>query len=143
MRWWNWIPRRFSLRLLLLAMVSLAVFFAWYGNRKRAIKQERERLAGTWRLVILNGSSYSPENIDLTFVVDDGTIVYPSRSGTGRIDFLLPDGKGGKKVSRAIYRFEKNGTILFAQNGEEKPRPSDFDSKNCDSLFIVRPNVTR
>lgn len=143
MRLWNWIPRRFSLRLLLLAMLTLACLFAWYGNRMRAIQRERERLAGTWQLVILNGSSYSPENVDLIFGDTDDTVVYPPRGGVGRIDFLMPVRNGGRSVSRAIYRVEKDGSLLFAQNGEEKPRPTDFDRGHCDSLFIVQPNHSR
>ena len=140
MRWWNWMPRRFSLRLLLLAMLGLACLFAWYGNRMRAIQRERERLAGTWRLVILNGSTYSPEPFDLGFGGSNGTIVYPPQAGVGRIDFLVPDGKGGTWVSHAIYRFESDGTIMFAQNDADKPRPLSFDRVHCDSLFVVRPS---
>lgn len=140
MRWWNWIPRRFSLRLLLLAMLGLAIGFAWYGNRIRAIQRETERLAGTWRLVILNGSGYSPSNAELLFGDTGGTVVYPPRAGVGRIGFLVPDGQGGKEVSQAIYRFEKDGTILFAQNNPKKARPVDFDRADCDSLFVVRPS---
>ena len=143
MRLWNWIPRRFSLRLLLMAMLCLAVCFAWYGNRMRSIQRERERLAGTWRLVVLNGSSYAPENVNLIFGGADGTVVYPPRAGIGRIDFFVPDGKGGRRVSRAIYRFEKDGTILFAQNGEEKSRPTDFGLARSDSLFVVQPSMER
>src|SRR5262245_31876135 len=137
MRWWDRIPRRFSIRGLLLAILSLAVCFAWWGNRMRSIQRERERLAGTWRLVVLNGSSYAPENVNLVFGGADGTVVYPPRAGIGRIDFLMPDGKGGKWVSHAIYRFESDGTILFAQNNPQKPRPIDFEKSHCDSLFVV------
>lgn len=140
MRWWSWIPRRFSLRGLLLAALGLAILFAWYGNRMRAIQREKERLGGIWDLVEINGATAGRHQ--LQFGGDDGTTVFPPRDGVGRIDFLLPDGKGGKSKSRAIYRFEENGTIRFAQNGAEEPRPSRFDRADCDSLFIVRKAKT-
>ena len=84
-----------------------------------------------------------PENVDLIFGGADGTVVYPPRGDIGRIDFLTPDGKGGTWVSHAIYRFEKDGTILFAQNDADKPRPPSFDRAHCDSLFVVRPSLQR
>lgn len=136
MRRWNWIPRRFSLRLLLLAMLGLACLFAWYGNRMRAIQRERERLAGSWELIWINGRSDG--SYPLHFGGDDGTILYPPRNGVGKIDFLVQDAKGGKSTSRAIYRFESHGMIRVAQNDVDKPRPTDFDAEKCDSLFIVR-----
>ena len=139
MRWWNWIPRRFSLRLLLLAMLGPACLSAWYGNRMHSIQRERERLHGSWGLVTINGENQPPGLYHLDFGENDATVVYPPRYGVGRIDFLMPDGIGGTWVSHAIYRFENSGTILFAQNDADKPQPLNFDRAHCDSLFVARP----
>jgi hypothetical protein len=116
--------------------LGLAIVFAWYGNRMRAIQREKERLAGVWDLVEINGATAG--RAQLQFGGDDGATVYPPRHEVGTIDFFLPDGKGGKRTSRAIYRFEENDTIRFAQNDADERRPVGFDPADCDSLFIVR-----
>ena len=52
----RWIPRRFSLWVLLATVTVVACALGWYGNRVRILRAERTKLEGVWTVRQAGGS---------------------------------------------------------------------------------------
>ena len=52
----RWLPRRLSLRLLLIALTVVSGGLAWYGNHIRVLMAERAKLEGIWIILQPDGT---------------------------------------------------------------------------------------
>jgi hypothetical protein len=130
----SWLPRRFSVRAMLVAISLLAPFLAWYGVRVRAMQFERELLSGTWQMIDSQGNPVlnAGKSIHISFNDPNRVLRFP-HGKTGQIDFRSEQWQG---PSRAIYRREGN-RLRFAQAAPNDNRPSVFDKTKCQSVWLV------
>jgi uncharacterized protein (TIGR03067 family) len=120
-----------------------------------AIKRDRQRIEGTWRIVGLevNGSAVKDEDARRLTVVNkaDGTWTLLSEgkkvsSGTSSIDpsktpktidFTPTDGGGQGNRYLGIYELgDKTRRMCFAP--PEKSRPTEFKSTQGSEIIVVR-----
>jgi hypothetical protein len=125
------IPRRFSLRVLLLAIAVLAGIFAWYGNRLRAVIAERVKLAGKWHLVDPNGGIIWVDGKAYEVKFNPGMRLLPPNGNVGQFDFYE---SGSSDPVRAIYRIAGN-RITVSQAEQGQARPVDFDASKGYSVW--------
>jgi uncharacterized protein (TIGR03067 family) len=122
--------------------------------KEEAIKQDRQRIEGTWRIVALeiNGNKVNEEDARKLTVVNgsDGTWSVRSEgneiaSGTSAIDpaktpktldFAQTEGEGKGQQYLAIYELGENTRRLcFAPPGKE--RPTEFASPVGSEIVLV------
>lgn len=122
--------------------------------KQEAIKKDRQRIEGTWRIVALeiNGNTAAEEDARKLVVVNGPGDVWKLLSegnevarGTNSldpttkpkaIDFTITEGGGKGSVHLGIYELtEKSRKLCFAPAG--KPRPTEFSSPSGSELILV------
>ncbi len=139
--------RLVSSRLLLIAFLlwGFGGAAAADDSKEAAIEKDRQKIAGTWRIVSieLNGAKINPQDVSKFRVVngtdgtwslrqDDkeisgGTSTFDPEQNPKAIDFTPTTGNDKGKVFLGIYELGENTRKLcFAQAGKE--RPTEFAS---------------
>jgi uncharacterized protein (TIGR03067 family) len=139
-----------------LLFVGFMVTIATADDAKdEAIKKDRQRIEGTWRIVklVVNGNPAKEEDTKKITVVNgsDGTWSLLSEgkevaSGTNSfdptkspktIDFTITEGGGKGDVHLGIYELsEKTRKLCFAPSGKE--RPTEFSSETGSENILVK-----
>lgn len=133
--------------LLLLAAGSLVAADDGGGASK-----EREKFAGSWKLVSLEAEgkdekeeavfTFAEDKITIAFKDDKKTAVFkldPSAKPPA-IDIIPEDGPEKGKTIKGIYVFEGEKLKLCAASRSDKDRPTDFATKKGSGsiLFVLR-----
>jgi len=137
--------------LLLPAIVTIA---AADDAKNEAIKKDRKKIEGTWRIValVVNGNKAKQEDARKLIVVNgsDGTWSLRSEDkeisrGTSTIDptqnpktidFTPTNGEGNGKLHLGIYELgEETRRLCFAPPGKE--RPTEFSSATDSGHILV------
>jgi len=135
-------------------LTSLAIGGSADQAREKAIKADRARIHGTWRVValVVNGDRSKEEDVKKLTVCNgsDGTwILYSEDKEISRgsstfdpqrspktIDFIPTEGEGKGKTHLGIYELAENSRRLcFAPPG--KDRPAEFSSSPGSQLILV------
>ena len=140
--------------------VSLLSAFAWTSLaaaddlKDEAIRKDRQRIEGTWRIVGLNINGNSAEEQDMAKLTvinrADGTWTLRSEGemvtkGTSEldptkkpkeIDFTATEGGGSGNHYLGIYQLgDSKRKMCFAPPG--KPRPTEFESRPGSQIILV------
>ncbi len=140
--------------------LSLLITFAWTSlavaddPKDEAIKKDRQRIEGTWRIVGLsiNGNPAKEGDIAKLTVINrvDGTWTLRSEGemvtkGTStldptkkpkEIDFTATEGGGSGNHYLGIYQLgDSKRKMCFAPPG--KPRPTEFESQPGSQIILV------
>jgi len=145
-----------SLRLMLTAALCLAgiAIFAAADDRLEAIKKERKKYDGTWRVTSLeiNGNKSSEEDVKKITVINkgDGTWILQVDGGKitegtseidptknpRTIDFMETEGENKGKPILGIYELGDD-TRKLCYGGLGKERPTDFSAPAGSGRTLV------
>ena len=143
-----------SIHHLLAVGVLLAALPAVAVSKDEAIKQDRQQIKGTWKVVALttNGNKAKAQDLAKLLVVNalDGSWILRSEDkvigkGTSTldpaqkpkaIDFTVTDGEGADMHYRGIYKIgKKNRRMCFAP--PQQDRPTKFRSTSGSNHVLV------
>lgn len=138
----------------ILATSILATSLHAEDEKAGAIKRDREKIAGTWRIVSIEvgGNQVAAEDARKFYVVNGndgtwslhsaeqeiskGTSTFDPTQSPKTIDFAPTEGGGVGNTYLGIYELgEKTRKVCFSQPG--KGRPSEFASPNGSEDILV------
>jgi uncharacterized protein (TIGR03067 family) len=124
-------------------------------TKEEAIKQDRQRIEGTWRIVelVVNGNPAKDEDAKKLTVVNgsdgtwslrseeneisQGTSTFDPTQKPKTIDFTPTVGDSAGKLHLGIYELGENArTLCFAPPGEK--RPTEFSSESGSEHVLVK-----
>lgn len=145
---------RFCLCVPLVLTVALATPATADDVNDEAIKKDRQRIAGTWKIValVINGKEADPKDLQTLIVVNEadgtwslqsdgkevsrGTSTLDPTAKPKTIDFTPTNGSGAGKDHLGIYQLGKDKRKLcFA--AAEYGRPSTFASEVGSQSMLV------
>ena len=125
------------------------------GGDDAAIKKERAKFKGTWKITKFETSKGEEKKDDVTITVkfaEDGGVEFmmskgtdtKSKKGTYKLNptakpkelDLIPEEKNDD-VGKAIYQFDKDKLKLCLTEGKGSSRPTDFNIKEGSRTIIV------
>jgi len=138
-----------------LLLPAMTTFAAADDAKDKAIKKDRKKIEGTWRIVdlVVNGRKAKEEDArKLTVVngsdgtwtllsegkeISQGTSIFDPTQNPKTIDFMPTEGEAKGKRFIGIYELGKKARRLcFAPPGKE--RPAEFSSETGSGRVLVR-----
>ncbi|WP_153559215.1 TIGR03067 domain-containing protein [Roseimaritima sediminicola] len=146
---------RYSVVGLLVVGLLLAASAAADDAKDDAIKKDRERMEGTWRVTALtvNGNKAEDEDAQMITVVNGkdgtwsvrlegkeigkGTSVFDPTQKPKFIDFTPTEGEEAGEQFLGIYQLKENTRKLcFAPAGEDRPKQFSSTAENRHTLVV-------
>jgi uncharacterized protein (TIGR03067 family) len=136
-------------------VVAAAGFFLGADASEDAVKKEREKLKGTWKITSFQVNGQQPigddqlDSITTTIdekgkltveaggatVVEATTKIDPTKKPK-TIDFAFTDGQLAGKSALGIYEL-KDDTLKYCRAAPDKPRPTEFSAKEGSEQTLV------